>query len=541
MLIDLNSVVPTVGDSRRSTVCIAGAGIAGLVLSTALADVGIDTHLLEGGGGSLEDQSQSIYTAEMAGVNHAGTHEGRFRLFGGSSTRWGGQLLPFTDDVFTPPKEVVSAAWPIGPETVQPYQQHVERVMGVSAFPQLEETLDSFVTELPEQTRSELRLRFSKWAPFSRRNLAKTLGAKAIRSGRITVFLHANLVECLPSTDGSRIECFIVRDFRGKQFRFFAQHYVLATGTIENSRLLLASRTICRNGVGNDFDRVGRCFHDHIEAPVATLTGERNEPLTSLMGPFVYKGTTYTGRLEPTVPLRKRLKLPAMMAYFTIEEPEDSPIHLVRGILRSFQRGEVGSFLLRHCMQVPAACLEIAQLAYSARAKNRRRVSRRARIRLRVGCEQWSPANRIRLSETAVDALGLPRTVIDWKVEPDEVLAMRRYTQVLRREFNRIGVLPLEWDRRALDESSDAVPDIRDTNHPMGGTIMGTDRTRSVVDENLQVHGLSNLHIASCSTFPSGGSSNPTFTMMCLAARLSERLSGLIISDELKGCANRAC
>jgi choline dehydrogenase-like flavoprotein len=54
---------------------------------------------------------------------------------------------------------------------------------------------------------------------------------------------------------------------------------------------------------------------------------------------------------------------------------------------------------------------------------------------------------------------------------------------------------------------------------------MGTDPKSSVVDCNLQVHGGPNLFVASCSVFPGGGSSNPTFTMMALTLRLGTHLA----------------
>jgi choline dehydrogenase-like flavoprotein len=528
MLIDLAEVVQTTEQPRCSTVCVAGGGIAGLVLATALAEMGVDVHLLEGGGDKSEERSQSLYNAHMAAMNHTGTHDGRFRLFGGSSTRWGGQLLAFTDEVFAPPEGLRSPAWPLAPSTLKPYYKRVEKIMGVSEFPRSNQMAHALTRAVAEDSSVELRMRFSKCAPFSHRNLARTLGREAIRSNRITVFLHANLVECLISPDGSRVECFVVRDFRGHQFRFVAQQYVLAAGTIENSRLLLASRSVCRTGVGNGFGRVGKCFHDHVEAPVATLVGKSRERFTSLLGPFVYRGTTFGARMEATIALRRRLGLPAIMACLTIEEPEDSPMYLVREILRSFQRREMGRLLLRQGARVPPACVELLRLAYSAYVKNRRAVSQKARVCLLVGCEQFSPQNHIRLSDTESDALGVPKVIVDWRVDPEEIQAIRRYSQQLRREFDRMRLPPLHWDNRALDESSEEFPDVRDTNHPMGGTIMGTDRTQSVVDENLCVHGVSNLHVAGCSTFPSGGSSNPTFTMMCLSLRLSERLNRLV-------------
>ena len=42
---------------------------------------------------------------------------------------------------------------------------------------------------------------------------------------------------------------------------------------------------------------------------------------------------------------------------------------------------------------------------------------------------------------------------------------------------------------------------------------MATDPAHGVVDANCTVHGVQNLHVASCSVFPTSGVSNPTFTM----------------------------
>src|ERR1700710_2940590 len=88
----------------RARFCVVGGGIAGLLLATRLAERGGDVLLLEAGGLDLEDRSQSLYNAEMGANLHTGATEGRFRTFGGSSTRWGGQLLPYTADIFSPPE-----------------------------------------------------------------------------------------------------------------------------------------------------------------------------------------------------------------------------------------------------------------------------------------------------------------------------------------------------------------------------------------------------------------------------------------------------
>jgi choline dehydrogenase-like flavoprotein len=62
------------------------------------------------------------------------------------------------------------------------------------------------------------------------------------------------------------------------------------------------------------------------------------------------------------------------------------------------------------------------------------------------------------------------------------------------------------------------------TGHIMGGTRMHPDPKLGVVDQNLKVHGVPNLHIASSSVFPSGGYANPTFTILALAIRLADHI-----------------
>ncbi len=63
------------------------------------------------------------------------------------------------------------------------------------------------------------------------------------------------------------------------------------------------------------------------------------------------------------------------------------------------------------------------------------------------------------------------------------------------------------------------------SGHPCGTLKMGIDKM-AVVDENLKVWGVENLWVASTGVLPSAGTANPTFTILCLA----ERLSGQIIN-----------
>jgi choline dehydrogenase-like flavoprotein len=119
MRVDLEETAP--GASFRSDVCVIGAGIMGLLLAQRLAAGGLDVSLLEAGGLELESRSQDLYAAEMRGEPHAGTTEGRFRTFGGSSIRWGGQLLPYAPEIFAARGVVGGMGWPITETDLEKY------------------------------------------------------------------------------------------------------------------------------------------------------------------------------------------------------------------------------------------------------------------------------------------------------------------------------------------------------------------------------------------------------------------------------------
>ena len=75
-----------------------------------------------------------------------------------------------------------------------------------------------------------------------------------------------------------------------------------------------------------------------------------------------------------------------------------------------------------------------------------------------------------------------------------------------------------------LGDPDEPWPISRDASHHMGTTRMGNDLASSVVDRNCQVHGIDNLYVAGSSVFSTGGSANPTLSIVALALRLADHL-----------------
>ena len=525
MEIDLNQIAAR-SEAFRTQVCIIGAGIAGLTLARSLGQQGIDVALLEAGGRTPEPRSQELFTqARNIGAPHLGLHEGRFRTLGGSSIAWGAQVLPIAPQnrvsVSSPQHE---SPWPTA-ESLTPFYAEAQALLGLNNF-SFDATSFSTETHTPlPPTIDGIETRFSKWAPFSHRNFAQTLARTLPAS--ITLYLHANVTELLQTN--ASITSAIARNDAGTIFHFEATHFILAAGTIETSRLLLASRNQSGQGIGNTHDQVGRNFHDHLSVIAAEPTGQPRTQLLQTLTPRIFDGTLHTPKLEATPTLREQLHLNAVLAHLTIDEPENSGAAVIRDILHARQRGNLTRTLVAHAPRLPDSLITAAQLAWQARIKHRRYISRHAAVTLRLNVEQQlRPDSRITLSPER-DSLGMPIALLDWKISPAEIQTLRRFATHLRSQFTTLDPTATDWNEALFDDA--IALSLEDVFHPMGGALMGTDPRTSVVDPNLTVHGVPNLHIASAATFPTGGSPLPTLTLMALTLRLADRLSATFLKS----------
>ncbi len=520
--IDLET--PGLPSAFHSDVCVVGGGVAGILLASRLSRSGMDVHLLEAGGLKIEERSQKLYRTDMAGQHHTGAAEGRFRTFGGSSTRWGGQLLPYTEDVLHPPRFLGLPQWPIGLDEIEPHYRDLQEAMGVSPAPFSSDLLKEFGRPEPFHS-DDVRLRFSKCAPFNKRNLARTLGQDCLSAKPVTVFTHANVTSVDLCAAGDAVESVTAVNYGRVSFTFHSRQFVLCTGTIEVSRLLLSSTHVCPQGVGNSRDQVGRYFHDHIGVRAGVVGPADRKRVIRSFAPLVRGGTTYRAKLEATPKLRSEMSLLSVAGQFAIEEPQGSGAHRVRDLMRAVQQGSFSRETRREILALPSAAFNILGFLLAAKFRNRRFVSRQANVVLDLDVEQRPDReSRIRLSPET-DPLGMRKAVLDWKISNEEHHSIRCYAQELDALFRRHSLATIPWNP-SITAEDDAwlASDRLDTFHMMGGARMGTDPATSVVDSSLKVHGVRNLYIVSCAVFPTGGSSNPTFTMMALAFRLADQL-----------------
>ena len=497
----------------RAQVCIIGAGIAGLTLAHKLVEQGIDILLLEAGGHTPD----ADLPVDLLGQPYAAATHDRVHAFGGSSLLWGGQLLP-----------------PAQAGNLTPHLAAAERLLGVNTLPYAAPEFFANIRRRPPAllcSVAGLKPRLSKFAPFAERNLAATLGRVLRTHPRVKLILHAPVTELLLLPSRDRIEAALVRTPDGRVLRIEATHFVVAAGTLESVRLLLASRSVAPEGIGNTHGQLGRNLHDHLTLTAATLTGPARARLLRELRPWVFGRTLHSLKLEASAQLRTELGLNPVMAHLTIEEPAGSGIALLRNTLRARQGGEASPRLRPSPYGLPRTAREAFCLALAARLQHRRYVSPAAVVRLQLNAAQATPSlSRITLSDRC-DTFGRPLPAIDWHVLEPDLSTFSRFTRHLRTGLDSVGLSSsngVAWHGGLFgpDAHTLLARDLDDARHPMGGAIMSAGPRTGVVDADLSIHGIANLSLASAATFPDGSAQLPTLPLMALTLRLADRLRG---------------
>ena len=495
-------------------VCVVGAGAAGITLAVELARQGRTVTLLEAGGATLEETAQESYAGELGGLPHRGLRGGRFRALGGTTTRWGGQILKLQGIDFARRPWVEGSGWPITRRELDPFYARALELEGVDGA--LGHDVEVW-TKLGMRTPSfgSLSSYLSRWCPEA--NFAVRHGKTLESSERIAVWLHANAVELL--LEGDSVVGVRCRTAAGDEAIFRGQDYVFALGAIESSRFFLQARA--GDLPWNRSGLLGCHFQDHLDVDAATLTPKAGNGFRNVFDTIFLNGYKYTPKLTITEWAQRREGMLNIGATVYVPD-EDETASALKSTAKKVLSGRLRQIGLAEARRVlrhsPALLAQSWRYAVQHRAYH----PRSAAFRLRVHCEQ-EPLSASRISLSAErDAVGLLRTRLDWRISHAELETIRRFVQLARTALARVAeVTP----HPALARQDSAFRNhCEDSFHHMGGMRMHADPGKGVVTPELKLHGTRNCFICSSAVFPTSGYSNPTHTLLALAVRLADHL-----------------
>jgi choline dehydrogenase-like flavoprotein len=511
-----------------ASVCIVGAGIAGLIAATRLArDKNRRIVVVESGFGKVEPCVSALNEIDNPADNYEGCLTGRCRGLGGTSSLWGGKLLPLSDQDTHGRPQLDLEGWPFDMAELEQYRQETEDLMGVDSEPyegSVAEQLDP--DRLLPRNDVDFSLRWPKRPTRKNHNLAYVLRKEIQNCDNLEIWLGATVSEFCFDLSGGRIKAVTATNHTGRTLRVVASEYLLAAGTLESTRLLLLADRQSNKSISSNCNALGRYFNDHLALSAANLL-PRNLTLTNLALSDRY---TFGALRHLHFELRPEVQNAhgIASAYFetNVELPDSSALSKAKYVAQGVRRGNPSI----SCRDINAILKDSPSLLRTAQWRSVRKQKywpSNANLTIEIRVEQlpqWQ--NRICLSDQK-DALGVPKLRLEWKKTDAEERVFRLMVGKIDRYWNEhlAGVCELEWMPEIIDPELRMVDSATDRAHPAGSTRMGINPLDSVVNPGLRVHRIPNLSVASASVFPSSGSANPTLTIMYLAMRAGDTLA----------------
>ena len=482
------------GTQLSTQVCIVGSGQAGITAAWQLQKAGIKVILIEGSRvyNTVQDSwpdkvllynglSDGLFKTNepefliLPYVRHQYPASERERMYGGTSTHWGGQTRP--EDPIDLAARPGFPGWPVTRADLDPYYAQASQLCVLNGnygangenfsneywakmLQAQVPSLDGFDVEM-------YQFMGGSYLNFATRTFD---GNGTIGDSPVQVIRNATLIN-IDNQQGSvtqlqvaSMDADLSKPKPATNFTIKADVYVLACGAVANAWQLLLSN------IGNENDHVGRYFMCH--------------PLTN--GQY----------------LQSSYYLP------------DDQARLMNGELPNDVR-----WVDSNGVQVTGRFIPNAEQT----------------TKLGIGrCWFWyvygqyyfeqapNPDSRIRLADTVDPVFGQRQTWATWQLSDTDQKTYEQTTKLFQTAVGNLGgtfSFP-SWD---FIKSSLVV-----NGHHMGTTRMSSLAKDGVVDPNLRVHSMKNLYVAGASVFPSAGISNPTFTIIMFSIRLAEHLKSLL-------------
>jgi Choline dehydrogenase and related flavoproteins len=512
LIVDLADIrLPGAVDKK---VCVVGTGIGGgSFIARYLKDKG-DMVVIEAG----SKRENADVTGESVGRDF-GLAMTREISLGGTSNAWRSLCSPLDRIDFVGRRWMNMSGWPIGPSDLNPHYAEAARLLDLPEFSRFASArMEPGTMALAHAFDFDRNTLENKFFLQTRppRNFRDELLQRFQRSDDL-LLMNAVAVEIVTNREGNVAEKILVKAPGGDSVEIRAKHFVLAAGALGTPRLLLNSRRWNGKGVGNDHDLAGRFLMDHPMGSLSQLRLDRirRAPLyhSVKIGPKHYMKAGFVLTEE----MQEKYRLPNHCFYLLpsfhrgIDDRfEKLRRNLITARKRRLKPGDILALvsspntlyrILTYLFPIEACYLYADLFFVTEQVPNRN--------------------STVSLSEKK-DRFGYPIARIDWKLTQEDLDSIAAFNEVA------LNALATGGTRIFFRKTKDRIGEsLTSAAHHMGTARMAAGARSGVVDRDLKVWGVDNLHICDASVFPTSGNANPALTISALAIRLADRLADL--------------
>jgi choline dehydrogenase-like flavoprotein len=558
--------------SKEYDVIIVGSGAGGGMATKVLSDAGLSVAVVEAGpyydpanpeqmtqlkpafhsprrgAGTTRffgDYDQAYGGWDIDGEPYSQKNETDFRWFrsrmlGGRTNHWGRISLRFGPDDFKKKSiDGLGENWPISYDDIRPYYDKVDKLIGVFGTKEnIYNEPDGFFLPPPKPRLHELfyvnaaRKSNVKVIPSRLSVLTKRLNNErgicyycngCARScnvygdfssgsclifpaqksgGQIDLYVNSMVRTVTTDAEGKASGVSFIDKEENKEYKLKGKVVVLAASACSSARILLNSKSKQHpNGLGNSSDLVGKYLHDStggdMMAFIPELINRKTYNEDGVGGMHVYspwwldnKNLDFARGYH--IEQWGGLGAPTYGTGFDVNR-----FNKFFGINKA---GGYGESLRDDMKKYYGSTIGLSGRGESIAQKT----------------------NYCEIDPNKVDKYGVPVLRFNYKWTDNEIKQAKHMQDTFEEIIHNMGGISL-WDKPGKDNNY-GLTKPGQIIHEVGTTRMGSNPKNSVVNEYEKLHDTSNVYVVDAGPFVSQADKNPTWTILALAMRSSEKI-----------------
>ena len=487
-------------------VAVIGAGPVGIFFTKMCLDIGHDVTLIDSGNFHHESEllNKKNYIFESPSLMPDGVHK-----IGGGSTLWRGRISEFQEDDFKVSSGTKSANWPFDKNELKDHYSKLYKLFEAGDYTDAE-FLAEFFSEQLEFLPEYFQMRIFR---YCEPNYFVDLFTEINNHPNLKILAGHLCAKVSKQNSGETLQVELLpKNWNLESYTF--DSVVIACGTLQSTALLQRSTTLFN---GETPEILGKYLMEHIEGYVgkvwsfnkkeknflsAISLNEENRSIEKFHGAGVALSLKNLNIDEKRkINLHFELRPPMALFYFSKFLVKFKNRHLALTVLLNialFLERSI-SFMLRKLRRIVFSALQIK--LYSVYFKSEEIQFKDSQTFLPDQDENFLTYSH-KISE------------LTWELISNEF-------KEFEKRFNQAFKARIKFSRHAHSIAKLKLS-FGSNWHPMGTTRMGSTPRDSIVDRDLALHQTPNCYVLSASVFPTGSNSNPTFTALALAIRLSE-------------------
>jgi hypothetical protein len=497
-------------------ICIVGSGAAGLFLTECLSKSGLKIILLDAGNKVSISGEKVGMKCKFSSKVYNGATIGRFFGVGGSTSEWGGRLIPFPDsDSYRSSLDSTNSdSWNNIISTVNKYQDSVLDILDLQNI--------SFKGDVDKILRNNsnifpnIEVTSSVFLPFSKKNFSFMVKKWSL----IPISLYYNAVVSNYNISrvkkgDSEINSIEAVSINGNKVKINSKRFIIASGAIESTRMLLEMEESVQFQLFKKTATIGNYLSDHLSWRIFSIKKDFN---SKVVGLFSHKFINGLMRSIHFINAGKDGKVPRYYAHLVFDN-KSIGFKLARDVLYFIQNKRIPRIAIKDFLFGISDLFKIVFFRFFAQ---RLYISPKTETSLFIDVEQ-DPVkeNSISLSDE-IDNYGRKIVNINWNITNQDLLNIECIARNFDTHWNEIDSL-VGANGKSIERVDADMRNPHDVYHPVGTCKMGKGK-EDVVDFNLKVYGTSNLYVLSTAVFPTAGSANPTFSMLCFAKKMADNI-----------------